>query len=50
MKVFLIALLCAALFAYTVWAVRRVVKRRRETRCAGCPFAADGCGKPGGCR
>ena len=43
MKVFLIALLLAALLAYTVWAVSRVVKRRRKTRCAGCPFAASGC-------
>lgn len=43
MKVFLIALLLAALLAYTVWAVCRVVKRRRKTRCAACPFAASGC-------
>ena len=44
-------LISAALLLYAVWAVRRIIKRRKQSRshCADCPYHQNGiCGKAGG--
>ena len=44
-------LISAALLLCAVWAVRRIIKRRKQSRshCADCPYHQNGiCGKAGG--
>ena len=43
-------LISAALLLCAVWAVRRIIKRRKQSRahCADCPYHQNGiCGKAG---
>lgn len=43
-------LISAALLLYAAWAVRRIVKRRKQNRahCTDCPYHQSGvCGKAG---
>ncbi len=43
-------LISAALLLYAAWAVRRIVKRRKQSRahCTDCPYHQNGvCGKAG---